>query len=378
MAVDALQMLANAVEKQPRKKVFYTDEYKSDPSSRRFAPFFKPDFDPVLIMNCCYPTHLMAMNVSFLKDIGAYEDDRATWCHDWDTLTRAMAAGEEPVHVRALTYAWRINPGSTASAETGTKPGTVASQRFVLDRLLQQRGLSPTVRVEPNTIETSSGMWRVVTDKPVENVVILDAASIWGSEGLGFAGLRSALKQRDVAWIAILTKVDNMQGLLALSGVARLDDRVRAVSGLVLDGKSGALRWSGGLFASGGIILDPYAGRQMSEGGYHGQLWCQRCVDVAAPINVLIRADSLYEALEVLDEEAGPDGLMTTLGVLAQEAGAFIAVTPHLLWADELRNMFPIPNDRRGALVGDVRLVNGGRWYNPKLNIDRVYEIACG
>ena len=94
----------------------------------------------------------MAMSRTFLQSIGAYEDDRATWCHDYDTLTRALSAGAIPVHVRELLYAWRINPGSTASAATGAKPGTVAAQRFVLERLLRDRGLQDVLRLEPNRL----------------------------------------------------------------------------------------------------------------------------------------------------------------------------------------------------------------------------------
>ena len=35
------------------------------------------DFDPVLITNCCYPTHLMAIRRELLRSIDAYADDRA-------------------------------------------------------------------------------------------------------------------------------------------------------------------------------------------------------------------------------------------------------------------------------------------------------------
>jgi hypothetical protein len=57
-----------------------------------------------------------------------------------DTLLRAWAAGEEPLHVSEILYAWRINPGSTASVETGSKPQTLVSQQHVLDHFLRARG----------------------------------------------------------------------------------------------------------------------------------------------------------------------------------------------------------------------------------------------
>ena len=183
ISVDALQMLAYQIEKNRDAKIFYTDEYKSDLNSTRFQPFFKPDFDPILIMNCCYPAHLMAIEAEFLRRIGSFTDSRATWCHDYDTITRALAVGEAPIHIRELVYGWRINPGSTASAETSGKPEATELQRFVLNRLLNARGLEGEVSIEPNAIETSRGMWRLKAESPWRTSRCLSAGEVWGNGG---------------------------------------------------------------------------------------------------------------------------------------------------------------------------------------------------
>jgi glycosyltransferase involved in cell wall biosynthesis/SAM-dependent methyltransferase len=375
ISVDALQILANAIERNPSRKLFYSDEYKSDVNSDRFSPFFKPDFDPILLMNCCYPAHLMTINTEFLKEIRSYRDDRATWCHDYDSLTRALAVGEEPVHIRELIYAWRINPGSTASAATGTKPGTVESQRFVLTRLLRDRGLENMLSVEPNTLETSSGMWRLTARKPVAKVKVFDASEVWGHRGLGVSRLVAAAKL-DVDWVAILLSPRDPQALLELSAVGLLDARVAAVSGLLTDDDGGVIHWSGGLFLPGGRLIDPYAGRRFSEGGYHGQLWCQRCVDVAAPVNLLVRSKALVKAAARLSGNAGSDALMTILGLEAHENGEFIAVTPHLREAQSKDPPLALPLDRGGLLLGAASLQKGSRWYDGRLSTDDPYAIS--
>jgi glycosyltransferase involved in cell wall biosynthesis/tetratricopeptide (TPR) repeat protein len=373
LSVDALQVMAHAIMRNPDRKVFYSDEYKSDTDSVRFAPFFKPDFDPVLLMNCCYPAHLMTMEAKFLREIEAYTDSRAAWCHDYDTLTRALAIGEEPVHVREPIYAWRINPGSTASAETFGKPETVDSQRFVLNRLLYARGLSDVLSLEPNTVETSRGMWRLQATRPLPDIRVFDVEEVWNERDLGVAGLAAAAAEPGVAWIAILVGADQNRSLLELSAPAWFDTRVAAVGGLFVNA-DGIVRWSGGLFLPGGRLFDPYAGCRFAEGGYHGQLWCQRCVDVVAPTNVLIRADALQRAA-ARPGVRDADGLMAMLGLGAQEGGDLIAVTPYLRAPALPSSLAPLPLDRAGLLLGSNALAMGSRWYDGRLEAARPYAM---
>ncbi len=371
LSVDALQVMADAVGHNPGKKVFYSDEYKSDMASIRFSPFFKPDFDPLLLMNCCYPAHLMVMDASFLRQIDAYSNSEAAWCHDYDTLTRALAVGEEPIHVRELIYAWRINPGSTASAPTSGKPETVDSQLFVMNRYLHARGLSDVLSLEPNNFETSRGMWHLRAARPVPGIRFIEAEEVWG--GCGLAGLLTCAENPNVTWIAILASGDRETAALELSAPAWLDPRIVAVGGLLMN-PDNSVCWSGGLFLPGGRVFDPYNGQPFATGGYHGQLWSQRCVDVVAPVNVLIRVDALRRAAErpgVRD----PDSLMTMLGVEAQERGTFIAVTPHLRAQASRQAAVCMPLDRGGLLLDLPALALGSRWYNGCLEVERPYVM---
>ena len=371
LSVDALQMLAHTIARHPGRRLFYSDEYKSDVNSSRFLPFYKPDFDPILLMNCCYPAHLMAMDAVFLRELGAYTEPRAAWSHDYDTLTRALAAGEEPVHVRELIYGWRIHPGSTASAGTFGKPETVGSQRFVIERLLTARGLSHVLTLEPNTIETSSGMWRLRANEPLAGIRRFNADDVWGENGLGVAGLAAAALGAE--WIAILEKGDPESALLELSAPAWLDKRVVAVGGIFVDAR-GTVCWSGGLFLPEGGLFDPYAGSLFAEGGYHGQLWCQRCVDVLAPIQVLIRADALQRAANRPGGQSA-EGLMAMLGLGAHETGEFLAVTPHHRCRPPAASLPWLPLDRAGVLLRHEALVMGSRWYDGRLKTQPIYSM---
>ncbi|MEA2840914.1 MAG: hypothetical protein QOF41_2244 [Methylobacteriaceae bacterium] len=373
LSIDALQMLAYAIEQNPCAKLFYSDEYKSNLDSTRFAPFFKPDFDPVLLMNCCYPTHLMAINTEFLREIGSYTDERATWSHDYDTLTRALAIGVEPVHVRELLYAWRINPGSTASAATSQKSETVDSQRFVLTRLLNELHLDEVVTLEPNTLETSSGMWRLKALRPIPKVEILAAGEVWEKGGAEFAGLVAIAEQSRSDWIAILLNPDDPIAVHELSAIAHFHPRVNAVGGVLVD-EERKVRWSGGLFLPGGRLFDPFVGQSFAEGGYHGELWCQRCVDVLAPVNVLVRTSAIIRAARRLNIE-NADDLMVALALEAHESGALLAVTPHLQAEPPPSSLVLPPADRKGMLVGIESLARGSRWYDGRLEFEHPYTM---
>src|SRR5262249_48340505 len=110
ISVDALQVLAHAIENNPKSKIFYSDEYDGATHYVRKSPYFKPDFDPVLLMNRCYPERLMAIEAEFLRVIESTSDDRGADSSTYQTVLLAFALGEEPMHVRELLYAGRGSP----------------------------------------------------------------------------------------------------------------------------------------------------------------------------------------------------------------------------------------------------------------------------
>jgi len=378
LTVDALMVMAHHIEKHPDAKMFYSDEFNSDASSKLFNPFFKPDLDPVLITNCCYPTHLMAISRELLQSTGAYTDVKATWCHDYDSLTRAIVVGERPVHVREFLYAWRIVPGSTAAAGYTAKPQTIQSQKFVLDRLIRNLGVSQLLRVERNPLFDHEGMWRVVMHGELPTVTILKAQDVWAAEG-GLDGAavlgRAVAAASEAEWIAIVAdqspEGDVLRGLFAVS---LLDKRVSVVSGIVRDAEEKGVRWAGGFFMPGGLIFDPYSGTDFSRSGYHGQLYCQRCVDVAAPMNVLIRKDILHRVLLKLGPRITSQKLVVALGLDAAANDELVCVTPHVECF--VRKSWIGPFDDQGLLKEAEIGLTQSRWYNSEL--PKLTEAAYG
>ena len=111
LSVDALQRACRGIciEQKPTKSniLFPTITMRRLPTRSR--AILKPamDFDPILLMGCYYPTHLMAINADVLRRIATYPVDLAAGCPHYDALTRTLAVGEEPIHVSELIYARR-------------------------------------------------------------------------------------------------------------------------------------------------------------------------------------------------------------------------------------------------------------------------------
>ena len=365
ICADALQILACAIEKNPAAKVFYSDEYEADRNSVRQSPFFKPDFDPVMVMNFCYPSGLLAIDAAFLSQVAAPSGGYASLSHDYYPLLLAALAAAPPIHVRELLYARRNGPN--------WKPAS-ASQRAALTWFLAEQALDQALSVEPNPLALGAGTWKLTARKSLPNVEILDAQDVWG-EPASLAALITVASKPGVEWLAILLSPHDQSAIRELSAVGWLDPRILAVSGLLTDQSGALIRWSGGLFLPGGRLTDPYAGKLFADGGHHGQLWCQRAIDVPAPVNVLIRAEALLEAAARLPDAAGADELMPMLGLLAHETGRIIAATPHLRDVLPPASFVLPPLDRHGLVLGAAALEPGSRWYDGRLSVDPGYGL---
>jgi hypothetical protein len=249
------------------------------------------------------------------------------------------------------------------------------AQRFVLERLLRTRGLQDVLRVEPNILGPNVGMWHLTTDRPVPKLRVIAVSDIWGTKASGIGGLAAIAAETDVEWLAVMLSPADSRGLLELSAIAWLDPRVVAVSGLITEADNTTIRWSGGMFLPGGGVMDPYRGQSFATTSYHGQLHCQRCVDVPSPINLLIRADSVIKAAAQLPSDASPDAVVTMLGLVAHEENRLVAATP--LVRDKLppQFSFSLPSAAQHKAFARA-LENGSRWYDGRLSADVPYTVS--
>ncbi|MGH8315839.1 MAG: glycosyltransferase, partial [Steroidobacterales bacterium] len=84
----ALQMIVRALAGRPDAALLYSDEDKIDEAGRRYEPYFKPDWDPVLLMAQNYISHLSVYRTETLRTLGGFRVG-FDGAQDWDLVLRA-------------------------------------------------------------------------------------------------------------------------------------------------------------------------------------------------------------------------------------------------------------------------------------------------
>jgi len=88
---DALEVLAAAIDREQADFVFSDEDHLT--GERMHTPYARPGFDPVLNLESSYIWHLCAFSRDRALELGVYADERAEYCHDWDTVVRFSEAG---------------------------------------------------------------------------------------------------------------------------------------------------------------------------------------------------------------------------------------------------------------------------------------------
>ncbi len=151
LAEHALALCILAVQDRPDAGLVYSDEDKIDEGGARSAPFFKPDFDPLLILAQNYVCHLTMLRRELAVRIGGFRVG-FEGSQDWDLVLRAteQLRPDQVVHVPHVLYHWRVHPGSTAASLVAKPYAVEAGRRAVADHLAR-RGVRAEVIVNEAT-----------------------------------------------------------------------------------------------------------------------------------------------------------------------------------------------------------------------------------
>ena len=120
---DCLQIVQWWIRKNNYPALLYSDEDKII-GTATVQPYFKPDFDPVLLLNSAYIAHLGVVERATALQLDAYTDQNAEGSPDWDCFVRFYIAGHAAVHIPEVIYSWRMHPESTAD-DAGASPTSI-------------------------------------------------------------------------------------------------------------------------------------------------------------------------------------------------------------------------------------------------------------
>lgn len=124
-SAEALFQVVNQLQKH-RYELIYSDEDRIEEDelgrATHHTPFFKPDFDPDLLLSVNYICHLVVMRRELMSRLGGL---RAGFegAQDHDFLLRATEsiAPEEIFHLPRVLYHWRVTQGSVSGTEQLTE-----------------------------------------------------------------------------------------------------------------------------------------------------------------------------------------------------------------------------------------------------------------
>lgn len=169
---DALGEVALALSANPAADLLYSDDDKIDQHGNRFAPQFKPDWSPELLLSYMYWSHVVVVRRSLFELLGGmrvgFEGSQ-----DYDFVLRASEWARQVVHLPYILYHWRVVPGSTAMSGHA-KPESFEAGRRAVQEALVRRGIKVAV-VQPDwALREGLGIYRPVfpDDGPSITIVI--------------------------------------------------------------------------------------------------------------------------------------------------------------------------------------------------------------
>ncbi len=136
LAEHALALVALTLSEHTDVGLVYSDEDKLDEFGRRRDPFFKPDFDPLLLLGENFVNHLSVIRRDLVDQVGGYREGYEG-SQDWDLILRVSEVIEpkQVTHVPHVLYHWRMHASSTASVVSAKPYAIQAGQRAVVDHV---------------------------------------------------------------------------------------------------------------------------------------------------------------------------------------------------------------------------------------------------
>ena len=157
----------------PDADMVYSDDDKIDRNGRRYAPQFKPDWSPTLLLSWMYFSHVFSVRKDLFTRIGGFRS-QFDGCQDYDFALRASEIASHIGHVPKVLYHWRATEDSTARAGDA-KPESLTRSLMAVREALERRGISGATAFHPDWAQRANiGMFDLLfqDEGPTVTVVI--------------------------------------------------------------------------------------------------------------------------------------------------------------------------------------------------------------
>jgi GT2 family glycosyltransferase len=136
----ALYLVAQAVIEHPELDLIFSDEDKIDAEGRRFDPYFKPDWNPDLVLSQNMFSHFGVFRRSLIEAVGGFRQGYEG-SQDYDLVLRAAArtSPRRIHHIPHVLYHWRAIAGSAALGPQEKSYAIDRARLAIADLLTTQR-----------------------------------------------------------------------------------------------------------------------------------------------------------------------------------------------------------------------------------------------
>ncbi len=304
LAPHALARIARAVEEDPALDMVFSDEDQLDRNGRRCRPYFKPGWNPDLLLGQNCVCHLAAYRRSLVEALGGLREG-FDGSQDFDLALRVSQVTPDARirHVPEVLYHWRQSPGSYSM--TRAEACEAGARRAIASRIGARSVVAPNT-AQPQWCAVHFGLpeprpkvtliQRQQAPAPVDSQY--DEVKVLQGDFLSSAGLAGGsilvflgdIAEAAPGWIAALVAAVLRHGVGCAGG--RIDDtRGRIIhSGFVLDPKEIAQ-----------TVAPP---SDADDPGYRGSFVLMRTVSAVSGGCLAIRRD-LYRDMGGFDARAG-------------------------------------------------------------------------
>lgn len=168
----ALLSLVKEINAHPDVELIYSDEDKIDDTGRRFDPYFKPDWNPDLLLAQNFICHLTAYRTERLRSIGGFREG-FEGSQDYDLVLRYSETIREAQirHIPQVLYHRRAAGESTAVQVSAKGDAPKAALRAVQEHL-SRKGIAASVEPAPNAEIFQRVRYRLPMPPPLVSILI--------------------------------------------------------------------------------------------------------------------------------------------------------------------------------------------------------------
>lgn len=172
---DALLWVVNEINLFPDAALIYSDEDKLTTSGEREDPYFKPDWNPDLLLSQNFVCHLAVYRSDWVRQLGGLRTG-FEGAQDYDLVLRFVekAHAQQIRHIPRVLYHWRTIPGSTALSEVAdAKPYAVQAAIRSIGEHLERSGVAATVTESTESPGSYRVQYKLPEIRPLVSLIVL-------------------------------------------------------------------------------------------------------------------------------------------------------------------------------------------------------------